>query len=65
MQAAVSGGVLDASRLESRRKLLREQEFLRRKVDPEARLEQKEQWKQIHRAARQKYQQREKDGGKR
>jgi ribosome biogenesis GTPase len=65
VQAAVSGGVLDAARLESRRKLSREQEFLRRKVDPEARLEQKEQWKQIHRAARQKYEQREKDGGKR
>jgi ribosome biogenesis GTPase len=63
--AAVSAGVLDAGRLESRRKLLREQEFLRRKMDPEARMEQKEQWKKIHRAARQKYEQREKDGGKR
>ena len=63
--AAVSSGDLDAARLENRRKLLREQEFLRRKVDPEARQEQKEQWKQIHRAARQKYQQREKGAGKR
>jgi ribosome biogenesis GTPase len=63
--ASVSGGVLDAARLENWRKLLREQEFLRRKVDPESRLEQKEQWKKIHRAARQKYQQRGKDGGKR
>jgi len=65
VQAALDGGTLDAARLENRRKLMREQEFLRRKVDPHARLEQKEQWKQIHRAARQKYQQRQRDGGKR
>lgn len=62
---ALRAGALDPGRFENRRKLLREQEFLRRKVDPEARQEQKEQWKQSHRAARQKYQQREKDGGKR
>jgi ribosome biogenesis GTPase len=65
VQAALDAGTLDAARLENRRKLMREQEFLRRKVDPEARQEQKEQWKQIHRAARQKYEQRQKDGGKR
>ena len=63
--AALNAGTLDAARIENQRKLLREQEFLRRKMDPEARQEQKEQWKLIHRAARQKYQQREKDGGKR
>src|SRR6267143_281825 len=63
--AALSAGTLDPVRVENRRKLLREQEFLRRKMDPEARQVQKEQWKEIHRAARQKYQQREKDGGKR
>ena len=62
--AAVSAGDLDAARLENRRKLLREQEFLRRKVDPEARQENKELWKKLHRAQRQKYQQRAKDGGK-
>ena len=62
--AAVSAGTLDAARLENRRKLLREQEFLRRKVDPEARLEHKELWKKMHRAQRQKYEQRAKDGGK-
>ena len=62
---SVSAGSLDAARLENRRKLLREQEFLRRKVDPEARQEQKEQWKQLHRAQRQKYEQRQRDGGKR
>jgi ribosome biogenesis GTPase / thiamine phosphate phosphatase len=63
--AALSAGTLDAARIENQRKLLREQEFLRRKMDPQARQEQKEQWKLIHRAARQKYQQRAKDGGKR
>src|SRR5260370_10813634 len=63
--AAMKAGTLDPGRLENRRKLLREQEFLRRKIDPEARREQKEQWKQIHRAARQNYRQRQKDGGRR
>jgi ribosome biogenesis GTPase / thiamine phosphate phosphatase len=62
--AAVSTGELDAARMENRRKLLREQEFLRRKVDPEARQENKELWKKLHRAQRQKYEQRAKDGGK-
>jgi ribosome biogenesis GTPase len=65
VQAALDAGIIDRGRFENRRKLMREQEFLRRKMDPEARLEQKEHWKKIHRAARQKYQQREKDGGKR
>jgi ribosome biogenesis GTPase len=64
VHAAVEAGTLEVARVENRRKLLKEQEFLRRKMDPEARLEQKEHWKKIHRAARQKYQQREKDGGK-
>jgi ribosome biogenesis GTPase len=62
--AAISAGILDVARLENRRKLLREQEFLRRKVDPEARHEHKEQWKRLHRAQREKYQQRAKDGRK-
>lgn len=65
VQAALEMGTLEAARLENWRKLLREQEFLRRKVDPEARQEQKEQWKQIHRAARKEYQQRERERGKR
>ena len=65
VQAALSAGTLDQARLENRKKLLREQEFLRRKVDPEARQQQKELWKQIHRAQRQKYQQSPKDGGRR
>jgi ribosome biogenesis GTPase len=63
--AALSAGTLDGARIENWRKLLREQEFLLRKVDPEARQEQKELWKKLHRGQRQKYQQREIDGGKR
>ena len=63
--AVLSAGTLDPARVENWRKLLREQEFFRRKIDPEARQEQKELWKQIHRAARQKYQQRQRDEGKR
>lgn len=65
VQAALDAGTFDAARLENWRKLLREQEFLRRKGDSEARVEHKEQWKLLHRAQRQKYQQRTKDGGKR
>ncbi len=64
VQVALSAGTLDAARLENRKKLLREQEFLRRKVDPEARQEHKDLWKRMHREQRQKYQQRAKDGGK-
>jgi ribosome biogenesis GTPase / thiamine phosphate phosphatase len=65
VRLGVEDGNLDEGRLENCRKVLREQAFLRRKVHPEARLEQKEHWKKIRRAARQKYEQREKDGGKR
>ena len=65
VQAALEAGALDAARLENWRKLLREQDFLRRKLDPEARQEHKDQWKLLHREQRQKYQQRKKDGGKR
>jgi ribosome biogenesis GTPase len=62
--AAISAGEIDAARLENRRKLLREQEFLRRKIDPEARQDHRELWKKMHRAQRQKYEQRAKDEGK-
>jgi ribosome biogenesis GTPase len=65
VQAAIAEGRLDESRLENQRKLEREQEFVRRKVDPEAQKQEKERVKLIHRGARQKYDQRRKDGGKR
>jgi ribosome biogenesis GTPase / thiamine phosphate phosphatase len=55
--AALSAGTLDAARVENRRKLLREQEFLRRKVDAEARQEEKQRVKQVHRQQRKMYRQ--------
>lgn len=64
VREAIAAGALDAARLENWRKLLREQAFLRQRIDPEARKEQREHWKQLHRAMRQKYQQREKERGK-
>ena len=53
VQAAVDEGALDEARLENRRKLLREQEFLRRKLDPEARHEEKRRIKRMFRGIRQ------------
>jgi ribosome biogenesis GTPase len=64
VQAAIAQGRLDAGRLESQRKLQREQEFLRRKIDPEARQQEKERTKLLHRGARKSYEQRRKDGEK-
>jgi len=64
VQTALAEGRLDEERLESWRKLEREQEFVRRKIDPEARQQEKERVKQLHRGAKQKYDQRRKDGGK-
>lgn len=64
VQAALQNGTLDPGRVENRRKLLREQEFVRRKMDPEARQQEKERVKLLHRGARQKYEQRARDGSK-
>jgi ribosome biogenesis GTPase len=64
VQAALGDGRLDAERLESWRKLEREQEFVRRKIDPGAQLQYKERVKKLHRGVKQKYDQRRKDGGK-
>ena len=65
VQAAIADGELDAHRLENRRKLEREQEFLRRKMDPEGAHVEKEKNKVLHRRVRQMYEQRDKDGGRR
>jgi ribosome biogenesis GTPase len=62
VQAAIAEGRLDPARLESQRKLQREQAFLRRKIDPEARQQEKQRTKVIHRGARKMYDQRRKDG---
>jgi ribosome biogenesis GTPase len=64
VQAAVATGELAPARLENRRKLKREQEFLRRKMDPEARRQEKQRTRVLHRSARQMYDQRKRDGGK-
>ena len=55
VQAALSAGTLDKARLENRRKLLREQEFQRRKIDPDARQEEKQLVKHIHHEMRKRY----------
>src|SRR6266481_2098085 len=62
VQAALSAGTLDPARLENRRKLLREQEFLRRKVDPEARQDWKNRMKSLHREVKRMYESRKKEG---
>jgi ribosome biogenesis GTPase / thiamine phosphate phosphatase len=64
VRAALLAGTLDEARLESRSKLLREQEFLRRKVDPEARLEAKQRFRHINREMRQVYRERNMNGKK-
>jgi ribosome biogenesis GTPase len=62
VQAALLAGTLDEARLENRRKLEREEEFLRRKMDPEARSEAQHRIKVLMRGVRQKYRQREDEG---
>jgi ribosome biogenesis GTPase / thiamine phosphate phosphatase len=64
VQAALATGAVDSARLENWRKLEREQEFLRRKIDPQARHAEKEKNKVLHRAARKIYDQRKREGGK-
>jgi ribosome biogenesis GTPase len=61
VQAALAAGTLDRARLENRRKLEREQEFLVRKVDPEAKKEEKHRIKLQAREVRQKYRKREEE----
>jgi ribosome biogenesis GTPase / thiamine phosphate phosphatase len=61
VQAALDTGTLDRARLENRRKLVREQEFLRRKVDPEARQDWKNRMKSLHREVKRTYQSRKKE----
>jgi ribosome biogenesis GTPase len=60
VQGAIAEGILDADRLESWRKLQREQEFLQRKMDPEIGATQKKRTKIIMRQVRKKYQARDK-----
>ena len=55
VQAALCAGTLDLARLENRRKLIREENFLRRKMDPEMRSEEKKRIKQLTRKVREIY----------
>jgi len=57
----LDAGTLDRGRVENRRKLLREQEFLRRKVDPEARQDWKNGMKSLHREVKRMYESRKKE----
>jgi ribosome biogenesis GTPase len=59
--AALAAGVIDSARLENRRKLEREQEFLRRKMDPEARSEAQHKLRTLMRGVKKMYEQRNKD----
>jgi ribosome biogenesis GTPase / thiamine phosphate phosphatase len=54
VQAAIAEGTLELERFENRRKLLREEDFLRRKMDPEVRHEEKQQIRKLFRQIRQK-----------
>jgi ribosome biogenesis GTPase len=61
---AVGAGTLDLARLESRKKLMKEEEFLQRKVDTAAQAAYNEKNKVLHRRVKKMYEQRERDGGK-
>lgn len=58
--ASIEAGELDAARLENRRKLQREQEFLLRKMDPEIRSADNKRIKIIMRGVREMYERRDK-----
>lgn len=62
VQAALQDGLLDRGRWENLQKLQRELLFQLRKVDGQARIAEKEKWKQIHRDQRAMYQQRRREG---
>jgi ribosome biogenesis GTPase len=59
---AVQHGELEPERLENRRKLLREQAFLERKLDQGAEAKNRSRMKVLHRAVRQMYRERDKGG---
>lgn len=62
VRAAVENGALDEARVEHRKKLEREQEFQRRKADPEAMHEYKTKVSRMMRGVREQYKRRDKDG---
>jgi ribosome biogenesis GTPase len=62
VRAAIEKGTIDKARVENRKKLEREQEFQRRKSDPEAMQEYKTKVSRMMRGVREKYKRREKEG---
>jgi ribosome biogenesis GTPase len=60
VQDAIASGELDTARLENWRRVLREQEYLRRKIDPEAKQEWKNRVKSLHREVKRMYEGRKK-----
>jgi ribosome biogenesis GTPase len=60
VQAAIDAGELDTARLENWRKLERELAFLKRKIDPDARQNEKQRIKQLMRGVKKMYRDREK-----
>ena len=58
----MDAGELAAERLESLRKLAREQEFLERKQDARLQSAEKNRWKKVHKEQKRNYQWREKQG---
>jgi ribosome biogenesis GTPase len=62
VRSAIESGAVDEARVENRKKLEREQEFQRRKSDPEAMHEYKTKVSRMMRGVREQYKRREKDG---
>jgi ribosome biogenesis GTPase / thiamine phosphate phosphatase len=62
VRAAIESGALDEARVENRKKLEREQEFQRRKSDPEAMQDYKTKVSRMMRGVREQYKRRERDG---
>ena len=54
VETAIVDGRLERERLENHRKLEAEQRFQERKIDPRAARQDKERWKKIHKAMRNK-----------
>ena len=59
VQAAIAAGTVDRERFENWRKLQREMEFLQRKIDPQARQNEKQRIKQLMRSVKRMYRGRE------
>jgi ribosome biogenesis GTPase / thiamine phosphate phosphatase len=62
VRSAIESGKFDEARVENRKKIEREQEFQRRKSDPEAMHDYKTKVSRMTRGVREKYKQREKEG---